>query len=108
MLRITHIVSDSKGELSLARLGLILTTIIAVITIAIDISLSITGHGRVLPNSVYALESTMFMTFVSWVTGPRMVASFAPQIGAAASALAQAARDVRLPSRQDDETHGGK
>jgi len=102
-MHIRHLVTDDKGELSLSRLGLILSIILAVGTIGLDAWLTATHATVALPNTVYALESTMFLSFVSWVTGPRMASFLAPQIGNAASALAKATRDARLPSKDDDE-----
>lgn len=101
--RLEHLYTDDKGELSISRLGLLLTIALAVITIGLDLALTLADAHASIPNTVYALETSMFMAFVSWVTGPRMASFIAPQISAAASAVAKATRDPRLPSKADDE-----
>lgn len=102
-MQIKHLVTDDKGELSIARLGVWLTIFLAVATISIDVALVLAGVTLSIPNAAYALESTMFMAFVSWVAGPRMASYLAPQIGGVAQGVASAVRDARLPSKHDDE-----
>lgn len=88
-----HLYTDNKGEWSLARVGLILTILLAIGTIITDVVLTCKHEPARLPNTVYALETSMFLAFVTWVTGPRLAEHIAPQISAAASALSTATRE---------------
>lgn len=103
MMRLHQLFEDEKDNISAARCGMWLTIVLAVATIVVDI-LRATNH---VPNTVYGLEATMFMSFCSWAAGPRIAQYLAPQIGNAVSGLAAAVRDVRLPSKTDDERQGG-
>jgi hypothetical protein len=100
--RLPELIEDESGALSSARCGLWVTVLLAIITIALDIS-----RHTPLPNAVYSLEATMFMAFASWAAGPRIAQYIGPQIGQAAQGVASANRDTRFPSREDDERHGG-
>lgn len=101
-MRLHQLFEDETGSLSSARAGVWTTLALAVVTIAIDITLAVQSRHAI-PNVVYALESTMFMAFASWAAGPRIAEYLAPQISQGAHSVALAIRDARLPSRKDDE-----
>ncbi len=105
-MRLHQLFEDESGSLSSARAGLWTTLALSIATIAVDVSLTMQGRHAI-PNAVYALESTMFMAFATWAAGPRIAKYIGPQIGQVAQGVASAARDLRLPSREDDERHGG-
>lgn len=106
--RLHELVTDEKGKLSTARLGLWLTISSALAVMGLDTYAAIfVGTKPPVPNTVYALLGTMFTAFAAMVGGPRMAQYLAPQVGSVASGIASAVRDMRLPSRDDDERSGG-
>lgn len=106
--RLHELATDEKGKLSTARLGLWITIIAALTAMGLDIYAQIFLNARPpIPNAVYSLLGTMFMAFATMVGGPRMAQYLGPQIGAVSAGIASAVRDMRLPSRDDDERSGG-
>ncbi len=103
-MRIVQLIEDEKKKLSVARIGVWLTLILAFATIIFDVYTAVIVGHSIVPNVAYSLETTMFMAFVSWAAGPRIAQYIGPQIGSAAQAVAQAKRDALLPSMHDDET----
>lgn len=101
--RLHQLIEDEKHKLSAARVGLWITVGLALATVGVDIHLTMIAALAHIPNTVYALEGTMFTAFAAWAGGPRIAQYLGPQIGAVATGIAAAIRDARLPSKQDDE-----
>jgi hypothetical protein len=101
--RLHQLVEDEKGKLSASRVGLWLTVLLALTTVAVDIALTVHAVKAQIPNTVYSLEGTMFIAFASWAGGPRVAQYLGPQLGQVATGIAAATRDARLPSKNDDE-----
>ncbi len=102
-MRLHQLIEDERRKLSASRVGLWSTMALALITIAVDVYVVLSGGKVFVPNTVYALEGTMFTAFAAWAAGPRIAQYLGPQVGAIASGIASAVRDARLPSRNDDE-----
>lgn len=106
--RLHELFTDERAKLSAARLGLWITVGMALVTVGFDVYMTWLGGKATIPNTVYSLEATMFLAFASWAGGPRIAQYLGPQIGVAASGIAAAVRDKRLPSKMDDERAGGQ
>ena len=106
--RLNQLVEDEKGKLSAARVGLWITVGVSLVNFGVDVYLTLIAGKARIPNTVYALEGTMFTAFAAWAAGPRIAQYIGPQIGQVASGIAAAVRDARLPSKDDDEREGGK
>lgn len=103
-IRFYDLVKDERGALSSARCGLWVTVVLALVTVSIDVWLTVHGAKVSIPNTAYALEGTMFTVFASWAAGPRIAQYIGPQIGQVASGIASAVRSNREPdARKDDE-----
>lgn len=102
-LELRQLVRDEKGKFSSARAGLWCIAVpLALGAVVIDILLTIFDAPARIPNTVYGLLGTMFLCFAGWAAGKGFAASWGTA-GSLASGLANAVRDVRLPSRKDDE-----
>lgn len=106
--RLHELLTDERAKLSAARTGLWITVAMALVTVGLDLYMTWLGGKATIPNTVYSLEATMFMAFASWAGGPRIAQYLGPQIGSAATGIAAAIRDKRLPSKDDDERSGGQ
>lgn len=95
---------DEQGALSSARISFWLSLLVAFLTIGVDVALTIQSAAARIPNTVYGLEGTIFMACAAWAAGPR-IAQYFGKPSEAGAALAGAIRDIRLPSRKDDERH---
>lgn len=58
--------------------------------------------------TVWTVWSSIAGMLIVGCFGPRVAQYLAPPLGAMMSAIGQAKRDPRLPSRLDDERHGGE
>jgi hypothetical protein len=104
--RIHQLIEDERGSLSSARLGLWITMLIVTVTIAIDIILTaFTQLEARIPNTVYGIEGTMFITFTIWTAGPR-VAQYFGTPASVAQVLSNASREIvnRRKSGAEDGT----
>jgi len=105
MFSVKEILTDERGNLSAARTFLFG-------------SLAFTGTLIVLdsmiwdvPEPAYVLLGSLVIGLVAWAGGPRVAQYLAPQVGAVASGIAQAAKRLRRPElldnspefREDDE-----
>jgi len=93
---IKEILTDERGNLSAARTFLFG-------------SLAFTGTLIVLdsmvwdvPEPAYALLGSLVIGLVAWAGGPRVAQYLAPQVGAVASGIAQAAKRLRRPDLLDN------
>ena len=103
MSRLHQLLEDEGRDLSAARCGMWVTVALVLMIVTIDTVLTIVNAPARIPNTVYGLMGTMFVSFASWAAGPRIAEYLAPQLGAAVQGLSGAARDARLPSKTDDE-----
>lgn len=101
--RLSQLIEDEKGKLSAARIGLWITVGVSLVNFGVDVWLTLVDGKARIPNTVYALEGTMFTVFAAWAAGPRIAQYLGPQVGQIASGIAAAVRDTRLPSKTDDE-----
>src|SRR5262245_5144959 len=106
--RLHELFSDERGKISAARTGLWITVGCALATIGCDVYMTWLGGKSAIPNAAYSLEGTMFTAFAAWAGGPRIAQYLGPQVGQVALGIAAANRDVRLPSKTDDERAGGQ
>lgn len=98
---------DEQGKSSGARTGLWVTVAMALITVGVDIWLTVQHATPArIPNTVYALEGTMFTVFAAWAAGPRIAQYIGPQLGKVVSALATARQDPREPNARTDDERG--
>ena len=103
-IRWSDLVKDERGALSSARCGLWVTVALALLTVGVDVWLTLHGSKVSIPNPAYALEGTMFTVFATWAGGPRIAQYIGPQIGQVASGIGSALRSNREPdARKDDE-----
>lgn len=89
-----QLVTDETRKTSSARLGLWITVGMALITVGVDIALTLGSSASHIPNTVYALEGTMFTVFAAWAAGPRIAQYIGPQLGAIAQGIGQSSGDV--------------
>jgi hypothetical protein len=54
------------------------------------------------PEPAYSLLGALTVGLVAWAGGPRMAQYLAPQVGAVASGIAQAAKGLRRPDLLDN------
>ncbi|MEA3244798.1 MAG: hypothetical protein U9Q74_01450 [Gemmatimonadota bacterium] len=104
--RLGELIHDEKGKLSVARCGLWLTIGVALVVMAVDVHLVVSGAEARVPNTVYALLGTMFTAFAAWAGGPRIAQYLAPQVGQVASGIAAAARDPIAARRKQAADDG--
>lgn len=90
---IRELISDEHSHLSTARVGLWTTMALALVTVAVDVWLTVHASRLTIPNPVYALEGTMFTAFAAWAAGPRIAQYIGPQLGAIAQGIGAANRD---------------
>ena len=95
------LVTDERGHLSSARVGLWTTVAVTLVVVGIDVVLTLHGAQARVPNTVYGVLGTMFMAFASWAAGPRIAQYLGPQIGQVASGLASASRDAIAQRRKE-------
>ncbi len=82
-----NLVTDEQAKTSAARVGLWITVAMALITVGVDIALTLYSSTTHIPNTVYALEGTMFTAFAAWAGGPRIAKYIGPQIGNVATGI---------------------
>jgi len=105
-MRLEQLIEDEKKKLSASRVGLWITVTLTIVTIAIDVYLTLHAAKAFIPNTVYALEGTMFTAFATWAAGPRIAQYLGPQVGQVATGIAAAARDALLPNNRKDDERG--
>jgi len=81
------LITDEQEKTSAARVGLWIAVALALLTIGVDIALTLGQGSTHIPNTVYALEGTMFMVFAAWAAGPRIAQYIGPEIGKVASGI---------------------
>ena len=100
-----EIVRDERGSLSAARVILARSLAFTGILFILDSTI------WEVPEPAYSLLGGLTVGLVAWAGGPRMAQYLAPQVGAVASGIAQAAKGLRRPDlldnsvdfREDDE-----
>ena len=96
---IRQILADEKGNLSAARVLLVLSLAFTAVIIVADSLLWAT-----VPNAAYALLGTIFTGLLAWAAGPRIAQYLLPQIGAVASGIGAAlVREPRRPELLDND-----
>lgn len=101
-LDLRELVSDEKGHLSTARVGLWVTMALAILTVGVDVALTVAAARAFIPNPVYALEGTMFTVFAGWAAGPRIAQYLLPQVGQIAQGIGASARPPHAGMDQDE------
>lgn len=91
-LDLRELVSDERGHLSTARVGLWVTMALAILTVGVDIGLTLSASKVFIPNPAYAMEGTMFTVFATWAAGPRIAQYIGPQIGAVVQGIGASVR----------------
>lgn len=77
--------TGQDGLLSIARLGLALTVLVALVLVVGE------AAGALHPSAAaYSLLATLALAFVGWVAGPRIAQYLLPQLGGVVGALSQA------------------
>lgn len=98
-------ITDERGSISTARIGIWLTLIAIFATVYVDIVLTIIDASSRVPNTTYSILSAMFIAFAGWAGGPR-VAQYLGKPSEVAKALANAVRDKREPNNRTDDERG--
>jgi hypothetical protein len=91
-----EIVRDERGSLSAARVFLAASLAFTGIIIVLDSTI------WDVPEPAYSLLGALTVGLVAWAAGPRMAQYLAPQVGAVASGIAQAAKGLRRPDLLDN------
>jgi hypothetical protein len=94
---ILEILRDERGTLSAARVLLTISMAFVGVLIVLD---SIVWE---VPESAYVLLGSWGIGLLAWAGGPRIAQYVGPQIGAVASGIAQAAKDLRRPELLDND-----
>ena len=95
---IKEILTDERGTLSAARTFLFGSLLFTGTIIVLDSLL------LGVPEIAYTLLGSLNIGLLSWAGGPRVAAYLAPQVGAAASGIAQAVKGLRRPDLLDNST----
>lgn len=70
-LDLRELVSDERGYLSSARIGMWTTMAILAVCVGVDIGMTIQRSHSHLPNVVYSTLGTMFVAFAGWAAGSK-------------------------------------
>ena len=95
--KIKEILTDEQGNLSAARVLLISSMLFAGALIILDSTI------WEVPEPVYVLLGSWGIGLLAWAGGPRVAQYLAPQVGAVASGIAQAAKRLRRPDMLDND-----
>ena len=97
MERLGEILKDEQGNLSAARVLLTGSKLFAGALIILDSTI------WEVPEPVYAFLGSWGIGLLAWAGGPRVAQYLAPQVGAVASGIAQAAKRLRRPDLLDND-----
>ena len=93
---ISEILKDERGSFSAARTFLFGSLVFTGTIIVLD-SLMLG-----VPEIAYTLLGSLNVGLLAWAGGPRVAQYLAPQVGAVASGIAQAAKRLRRPDLLDN------
>ena len=94
---IREILTDERGSLSAARVLLTASMVFIAVIIVLDSTI------WDVPDPAYALLGSWGIGLLAWAGGPRVAQYLAPQVGAVASGIAQAAKRRRRPELLDND-----
>jgi len=94
---IKEILTDEQGSLSTARVLLTASMIFIAVIIVLDSTI------WDVPEPAYVLLGSWGIGLLAWAGGPRVAQYLAPQVGAVASGIAQAAKRLRRPDMLDND-----
>jgi len=94
---IKEILTDERGSLSAARVLLTASMVFIAVIIVLD------STFWDVPEPAYVLLGSWGIGLLAWAGGPRMAQYLAPQVGAVASGIAQAAKRLRRPDMLDND-----
>ena len=94
---IKEILTDERGSLSAARVLLTASMVFIAVIITLDSTI------WDVPEPAYVLLGSWGIGLLAWAGGPRMAQYLAPQVGAVASGIAQAAKRLRRPDMLDND-----
>ena len=92
-----EILTDERGSLSAARVLLTASMVFIAVIIVLD------STFWDVPEPAYVLLGSWGIGLLAWAGGPRMAQYLAPQVGAVASGIAQAAKRLRRPDMLDND-----
>ena len=93
---IREILTDERGSLSAARVLLTASMVFIAVIIVLDSTI------WDVPDPAYVLLGSWGIGLLAWAGGPRVAQYLAPQVGAVASGIAQAAKRLRRPDLLDN------
>ena len=93
---IKEILTDERGSLSAARVLLTASMVFIAVIIVLDSTI------WNVPDPAYVLLGSWGIGLLAWAGGPRVAQYLAPQVGAVASGIAQAAKRLRRPDLLDN------
>jgi len=94
---IKEILTDERGSLSAARVLLTASMVFIAVIIVLDSTV------WNVPDPAYVLLGSWGIGLLAWAGGPRVAQYLAPQVGAVASGIAQAAKRLRRPELLDND-----
>ena len=94
---IKEILTAERGSLSAARVLLTASMVFIAVIIVLD------STFWDVPEPAYVLLGSWGIGLLAWAGGPRMAQYLAPQVGAVASGIAQAAKRLRRPDMLDND-----
>ena len=94
---IKEILTDERCSLSAARVLLTASMVFIAVIIVLD------STFWDVPEPAYVLLGSWGIGLLAWAGGPRMAQYLAPQVGAVASGIAQAAKRLRRPDMLDND-----
>ena len=94
---IKEILTDERGNLSAARVLLTASMLFIAVIIVLD------STFWDVPEPAYVLLGSWGIGLLAWAGGPRVAQYLAPQVGAVASGIAQAAKRRRRPVMLDND-----
>ena len=94
---IKEILTDERGSLSAARVLLTASMVFIAVIIVLD------STFWDVPEPAYVLLGSWGIGLLAWAGGPRVAQYLAPQVGAVASGIAQAAKRLRRPDMLDND-----
>lgn len=96
------VLEDEQGDRSAARILLVIALPFTAALIVLD-----AARGWDVPDPAWALLSAVDMALIGWAAGPRIARYLLPQVGAAVSGVASAARRFRgTDNRFTDDERG--
>lgn len=98
-----RLLKDETGKTSTTRVAFWAWSIF---TMAMIVAV-VTKHVTDPVQAVWTLIQSVLYALTLAIAGPRALQYLGPQAGKIAAAVGFAKRDARLPSKDDDERHGG-